>query len=436
MNICSQQQFDALKSKAYRNIPRPLLGAVIKNLPDYAAVVYLSLYDAASSNLKYPDTVMISCLSLAKQLDKSVRSISRALQKLKKEGFIDIQDKDTSHSLVNIIRVGCPDTLAKKILKEEPNRKTIIPFMTVSKQSPTTKSKPLHDLSSTSALDAKIPANPENVLTAPSFPNPDNRVASTDLKTEPVKAIEELYSQYQASLKKLRAVGLSPLRASRQAFLPLKPQEVNLLQQYLLNLDRHPAAFVAPSVTKMSGGMDKNVSHIRILNKEHSYCSTIEGVSTKSIPPPQSQSAVDLKKTAVVTKALTAEHALVTKRILALYQYQEIHPLLKTKYLSPETLIFEVMVHVTHRNFNKTLSIQHALNAALSLIRKGEWSTPKKISYWQSLKREQEMREQKNFDMQNETALYAALKPFFQKVSYSSQSIIAAMDDSKEFMMN
>ncbi len=91
--ICSEINFQSLKNKPYRNIPRSLLLSVIKELPDYAALVYLVLYDLSELNQKYPGTVLASYLSLSKYLDKSVRSIGRALRTLKREGYIEYQEK-------------------------------------------------------------------------------------------------------------------------------------------------------------------------------------------------------------------------------------------------------------------------------------------------------------------------------------------------------
>jgi hypothetical protein len=435
--LCSQQQFDALKKKAYRNIPRALLTAVIKDLPDYAAVVYLSLYDFAELNTQYPGTVMMSQISLAKHLDKSVRSIGRALQKLKNEGFIEVQEQAKSHYFINTIRVACPVSLAEHIIQEEPNRKNVIPLFPVAPMTVSEKQQTVvQNVSQTAFLKPDAIEADKSVITE----HEDPLAFNTLPKTEPtpdvmdwehlsIDDVEQLYQHYQQGLKKLRGEGVSPFNAAKQAFNPFNAEQVRAIQQHILNQSNLQFDFSTPNPAKMSLGSDKNVRHIRINNNrlKHCYLLTTEQPSVVDNVVPQTLSTtvdpvVNLKKSAVFKDVYQSERVVITKKIRALYKYHEIHPSLRAQYLRPEELIEEVMVHTLYRDFNKTFSSKHALNAAAKMIRAGTWSTPKKLLLWQSLKREQQAAKQKTqeFCALTSSALDEALKQLVQTIRYSS----------------
>lgn len=431
--VCSELQFDALKKRAYRNIPRALLTAVIKQLPDYAGIVYLTLYDFAECNLRYPGTVMISYISLSKHLDKSVRSIGRALQKLKNEGFIEIQDKENSPYIINIIRVGCPSSLAEQIIHEEPERKNVFSLFSRAKVStlPTQSSVVSKEAEQTETEAAALttyhqpePQHQANVALS-DLPSVTPNAEPTDFSVEPIHNIEQLYQQYQQNIKKLRIEGLSPLNAARKAFHGFSNEQIIAIQQYILNQTHPQQLFSTPPSPKMSLPIDKNVHHIRINNNRAKHCllltkenpTSVDKLSANTSTGPNA--VVNIKNEPSVN-SYQNEALCITKKVRALYKYQEIHPALKLRYPNSAVLIQEVRVHVLYRDFDKTLDFKHALNAAAKMIRQGTWSTPRKILYWQSLRREREASYQK-IQTQHElttSKFYEMLQPFVHNLRY------------------
>lgn len=413
--VCSEAEFRALRNKQYRNIPRVLLAAVIKSLPDYAVVVYLTLYDLSELNQKYPGTVLASHLSLSKVLDKSVKSISRALKKLKNESFIEYQEKTQSYHTVNIIQVRCPKSLAEHIIHEEVDRKNVVPLSIAythshQRKHPVSQSMPAPDHLIPTDTDISLsvcsPMQPEannpittehdNLLEESLTPlKPEPNITPADLKADSTNPVEQLYQQYQHSLQRLRSAGVSPLSASRQAFNHFTLEQRTALQHYILNPQHPQSGFAASSETKLSRRVDKNVYPIRINNnRAEQLLLTIDAPDSvdnlTSGQAPAVNSTVNFKNASVVVNGLSRERLTVIKKLKAMYRSSEIHYSLQPKYLNLGALITEVLVHTSNPNLNRTTGFKHALNAAAKMIREGTWSTPKQLLYWQSLKREQE----------------------------------------------
>ncbi len=446
--VCSETEFRALRNKQYRNIPRALLAAVIKGLPDYAVVVYLTLYDLSELNQKYPGTVLASHLSLSKYLDKSVKSVSRGLKKLKSEGFIEYQEKTQSYHTLNIIQVRCPKSLAEQIIEEEVDRKNVVPLSIAYTRSHRRKhpvSQPISAPDPLIPIDTKV--SPSGCsLVQPEVNNPivtehDNLLAedlaskhepiitSTDLKAESTDNVEQLYQQYQQHFQQLRSAGVSPLNASRQAFNHFTLAQRTALQRYLLSQHHPQFGFAASNETKLSRGVDKNVHPIRINNNRAEQLlltiDTLDAVdNSTSGQAPAVNSAVHFKKASVVVNGLSREHLTVIKKLKAMHRSGEIHDSLQPKYLNLGVLIKEVLVHTSNPNLNRITGFKHVLNAAAKMIREGTWSTPKQLLYWQGLKREQEAArfKQQELNMWKQSVLFARLNPFIENLRYSSLS--------------
>lgn len=393
MNIvCSPEQFDDLKTKAYRNIPRKLLTTLIKELPDYAVVVYLTLFDLSQLKKRYKNRVLISQSSLAKHLDKSTRSIGRALRKLKDEGYIEVQDKINSIYAVNIIRVCCPKSLTEQVIKKEPEGNLIPP--------------------SCAHCTAKIALQ--------SITCEDNlEQADTGLSNEVDAAY--WYQQYDKKLKQLKLTGISPLKASQEAFKEFTEKQSKIIQRCILNLDHSQSATDA---LKAPSNLDENVQHIINNNREEQHLLTIDAPAVvDNLTPVQAPGVtpdVNLKNATVVESHDSQQRLTVIKKLKAMHRSGEIHHRLHEKY-SLGTLITEVWVHTHNRNLNRTTDFKHALNAAAKMIRQGTWSTPKQLLHWQSLKREQEalrLKQQEKEALQQ--AFGAQLNSLVNEIRYSS----------------
>ena len=397
MNIvCSPEQFDALKTKTYRNIPRKLLTTLIKELPDYAVVVYLTLFDLSQLKKNYKNKALISQSSLAKHLNKSTRSIGRALRKLKDEGYIEIQDKINSIYAVNIIRVCCPKSLAEQVIKKEPE----------------------DNLASPSFVHCAVKAAPQSVSCEDNLEQTETGLNAKRSLSNEVDAAY-LYQQYDKKLTQLKLTGISPLKASQEAFKEFTEEQSKIIQRCILNLDHRQSAAYMP---KAPSTLDENVQHIINNNREEQLLLTIDTPAVvDNLTPAQAPdiiSDVNLKNSSVVGNA--QQHSAVVKKLKAMRRSGEIHHSLQQKY-SLRTLIHEVLVHTSNPSLNRTTGFKHALNAAAKMIRQGTWSTPKQLLYWQSLKREQEalrLKQQEQKTLRN--AFGTQLNDFVNGLRYSS----------------
>ena len=386
--ICTQEDFQELGSKPYRNIPRSLLLTIIKELPDYAALAYLVLYDLSQLNQKHPGTVLASYFSLAKELDKSVRSIGRALRTLKNLGYITYQEKIKSYHTVNIIEVRCPQTVAERINREEKDRNSVVRLIAVNNKAAARTDANKFNQQSLNKI-AGIRYNTNN------FQKSDNEMGFGD-NASLTNSTEQLYEQYQQHLKTLRAQGIAPLAASKQAFLNFNETERTVIQRHILNQAHSVAADQANHAsdirTKMTEGQDKNVRHIRINNNRlNTLLLTIDKSDPKDNSPPctsRHESAIVQLKNERKADDVSLQRATVIKKLRAMHRSGEIHHQLTQKY-SLGALISEVLVHTKHPNPNRISGFKHALNAAAKMIRAGTWSTPKRLLHEESLQREQ-----------------------------------------------
>ena len=362
---CQVEDFKSLKLKPYRNFPRALLKAAIKELPDYATVVYLTLYDLAELNIRYPGTVVITHQALSQELDKSESSVRRAIETLKNLGFIELLQRNQQQNrwLPNIIRVCCPETLIHKIEAAEPNRK------------------------STEALH-RVPVLKPVVKTT----EPLNQ-------TETPKPLVTLYRDYQKNVKRLVETGSSPLLASKQAYQSFSKEEATSLQQFILGLPtKSKESSVSPPLPKMKEGCSKMNTIRSINNRDHDPLLTIEAQdpvdkldTSSNIPTAKENPVVDFEKSAAVVHLLSEQDKTeAIRKIKAMARYHEIHSTIRLRYGNNlSRLISEVIFHIQHRDGQVFQSSKHALNACAKMLREGVWSTPKRLLQQTSLQLEQ-----------------------------------------------
>ena len=89
----------------------------------------------------------------------------------------------------------------------------------------------------------------------------------------------------------------------------------------------------------------------------------------------------------------------VTKKIRAMKKAGEIHPKVQVNYQDIVVLIQEVIVHCMYRNVLRCKTFKHSLNFAAKAIRKGTWSTPRRITQAEISRREQQVREAKEREL-------------------------------------
>lgn len=380
IKTCLPEDFKSLKLKTYRNFPRALLKAIIKELPDYAAVVYLTLYDLAELNFRYPGTVVITHKALAEELGKSGSSVRRAIDTLRDLGYIEIKQQGQSEKnyLPNIIRVCCPKVLADKIQAEELDRK-------------------LKGLSlQTSPLKPTIP-----------LPEPLD-------KAKEQECLISLYEQYQEAVKHFREAGNTPLIAFRRAYETFSKEEALGLQKYILELPNSLTnPFISPALSKMEGGCSKMNTIRSINNRDHDLLLTIGantpvnnmGLEMRPLSP-----IVDFqKKSSVIHLRDEMDKREVIRKIKAMYRDHEIHADILNGYQNNiSQLIVEIVFQIQFRDPKKFQTSKHALNACAKMLREGVWSTPKKMLQNETIAREKSHLQNKQQELQ------AALS-FFKK---------------------
>jgi len=396
--MCLTEEFKSLKQKAFRNIPRALLLELVRELPDYAFVVYFVLYDLSELNVRHPGTVMISHRALSLKIAKSESSVRRAIDTLKKMGYISFKEKREpgKNYLPNIIQVGCPEAIFRKIQATEPDRK----------------------------INVSFPKSAMKVFTSNSAPC-KKTIESTE--------ITFLYERYQEHLKHLKETGISPFVASQRAFENFSNEEAIHLQQHILELCRHPNQnFSAPQFPKMAEGCSKMNTIRSINNRDHNLQLTIEELLPVDNPQKfvEPNSFVVSKRhfgrsNAEIVHLLNPEQrtTIVKKLKWMRKQADGIHPLTQEKYPDIDVLIKETAFHIMHRNREKTQDFMHALRSAAKMIRDGTWSTPKRLVQMQITQREEDAKKLKQTEIRqaNELKISQAFRDFVKNTMPSYQ---------------
>ncbi len=117
----NENDYLALKQRAFRVFPREVLLKAIIDLSHSALKAYLVMYDL--SELAYYKTkrsvnILVSYSHLAKKINKSISTAGRALHQLKQKGYIKIYQSPgcNGHYTANRIFVGFPKHQIKNIL--------------------------------------------------------------------------------------------------------------------------------------------------------------------------------------------------------------------------------------------------------------------------------------------------------------------------------
>ena len=364
---CSLEEFHALKKKAFRNIPRSLLIKVLEELPDYASIVYLRLYDLAESNTKYAGTVIISYSALGQKLKKSESSIKRAVKELKEKGYIEViqQGAKEKKYLPNIIRVLCPKNVVQEIMKEEDRKFSVLKFPLTT---PETKMRSNSSKQSNSVLE-----------------NAPKKI-SEELVNEATSNEPYVILKYQQVRDTLQTKGITGFKLAQEARKALTAQELIEYDKYIYSESKKPSShFSYTEKPKMDGVEAKNDLH-KINNSDHrSLRLTIDDVVDKNqlndyMANLWTNTIVNFEKeNPIVNSAISElENRMIESKLRAMSKCKEIHTSLETFGL--RRLIAEVKFHVIYRDLNKTPTVKHALNAAAVMLRDGAWSTPKRLA--------------------------------------------------------
>ncbi len=392
-SYCSQETFQTLKKKTFRNIPRSLLINVLEDLPDYASVVYLRLYDLAESNSRYVGTVIISHTTLGNKLKKSDSSIKRAIKILKEKGYIKVvqQGAKDKQYLPNIIHVLCPSYIANKILREEDRKSNILKF-------PETP---------------KVDSNQEdtNSIEQPYKKALEEVLHEKENNSDENLRVPSVYQRYEKAINDLRNRGIKARMLDVEARKSLSHEENIELNKYIYfeAPKKTMAAFSASEKPNLNGELVKNDPH-KINNRDQQFLMlTIDkAVDNNCIEAYLANlwtyTIVNFEKDdAVVNNPLSElENRMIESKLRAMFKCKEIDAHLETFGL--RRLIAEVKYHVIHRDLNRTQTVKHALNAAAAMLRKGTWSTPKQLASLCANRMEQAakyLKEKEIFDARN-----------------------------------
>lgn len=369
---CSEEEFRKLKKKTFRNIPRSLLINVIEELPDYASIVYLRLYDLAEVNNKRAGTVIISYSALGQKLKKSESSVKRAVKELKEKGYIDViqQGEKNKKYLPNIIRVLCPKKVAHEIIKEDDRKFNVVNFPCIQPQTQVQEGQQ-EQINNLFKSSSKTTADE-------SIKEIENEVASPPA----------VYLQYQEKYKEMMNQGVNVVQASLKARNFFSPDELKVLDKYFyLEAKEAINHFSLSEKPKMNGEGAKNDPH-KINNGDQEFLRLTIDIDKavdnnyidRFLGNLWANTIVNFERhNSFVDKKLSEiENRMIESKLRAMHKCREFH--LRFDSYNLTQLIAEVKYHVIHRDVDRTCTTKHALNAAAVMLRKGTWSTPKRLA--------------------------------------------------------
>jgi|SaaInlStandDraft_6_1057023.scaffolds.fasta_scaffold04518_3 hypothetical protein len=349
------QTYTVLDNKRFRCMSRDLLVLLVEKLGGSALKVYLSLYDRAEfirHQKKRALPIYVSYASLAKTVGKSAATVGRALLELRAKGFIKVFDQGRADDvyLPTKILVGLPQAVAQQMMKELPDRKNADATFV--------------------SIDPIDVDNPED----------DSKEGK---EAQLLKKYNAIYSQEKISLP--------PLKAASEAFKSFSAEEKKLIQELLAINESNLTTTV---VSKLRGAQTKSEQHKDNNRKEL--------LLTKGDPSLENNLSLKKKKFVRNKYFSSQEVETLEKKIRYLKKTNLVSGEAKGKTLSQ--VLSEIRFHVSYSE----LPFKHALNACCKLLKDGRWQTPRKMVFFDSIKREKQAKINKKQELHDFKFNFAA----------------------------
>ena len=335
--------------------------------------IYLKLYDLSqkckhTTNNPFPE-LDIRTSFLVKRIGIDRTTVVRGLNELKESGWI-LKDQKDFHTYKII--VGAPEHHLKDIIENTPDRKDV-----------TEKSK----VTTTRSNFKKSSYQKNAVEEINEINDAEELKKETDDSSQ--QKTNDIYACYLAKVGELIAQGVSRIKAPVEAKKQFSKEEQKVINETIkseMEYSKNPTAnFSSSTVCQNSSKLMHYRKPITI------YKNNIFTVNSKFDVSKSHQQNASQKsdKSNAVTKINFDYVCCYLKKLLGRGDI----PKQVTSSKKLDEIAYEIYFHVKNRDLNKTKSDFHALNAAISLLKSGKWSTPfelKRQRVNESKQREQE----------------------------------------------